>query len=194
MEDKVIIITAPSGAGKTTLVKMLLEKNKQLAFSVSACTREKRVGEIDGRDYYFISPEAFQQKIKEDAFIEYEEVYKDNYYGTLKAEIERLWSEDKIVVFDIDVMGALRIKKKLGEKALSIFINPPSKEVLIARLKNRQTESEDKINMRIAKADKELSYAQQFDYCLLNDDLTLSYSKLEALVHEFIKKGAISIG
>jgi guanylate kinase len=190
MEDKVIIITAPSGAGKTTLVKMLLEKHKNLAFSVSACTREKRPGEIDGKDYYFISPQAFQQKIEEDAFIEYEEVYKDNYYGTLKSEIARLWANNKIVVFDIDVMGALRIKRKLGEKALSIFINPPSKEVLIERLKNRKTESEEKINMRIAKADKELSYSQHFDHCLLNDDLGISFSKLEGLLNDFIKRGS----
>ena len=188
MEDKVIIITAPSGAGKTTLVKLLLEKNKNLAFSVSACTRGRRENEIEGKDYYFIDSATFQNKILEDAFIEYEEVYPGNYYGTLKTEIENLWVNNKIVVFDIDVQGAMRIKRKLKEKALSIFIKPPSKEILIKRLKDRKTETDEMIQRRIDKADKELDYVMRFDYCVVNDSLELAYAELEGIVHKFIDK------
>ena len=191
MEDKVIIITAPSGAGKTTLVKLLLEKNKNLAFSVSACTRGRRENEIDGKDYYFIDSVTFQNKIREDAFIEYEEVYPGNYYGTLKTEIQNLWNNNKIVVFDIDVQGAMRIKRKLKEKALSIFIKPPSKEILIKRLKDRKTETDEMIQRRIDKADKELDYVMSFDFCIVNDSLEVAYNELEGIVHKFINKGTV---
>ncbi len=191
MEDKVIIITAPSGAGKTTLVKLLLEKNENLAFSVSACTRGRRENEIEGKDYYFMNSDTFQNKILEDAFIEYEEVYPGNYYGTLKTEIENLWVNNKIVVFDIDVQGAMRIKRKLKEKALSIFIKPPSKEILIKRLKDRKTETDEMIQRRIDKADKELNYVMSFDYCVVNDSLEVAYAELEGIVHKFIYQGIV---
>ncbi|MBP7478462.1 MAG: guanylate kinase, partial [Chitinophagales bacterium] len=167
--NKVIIITAPSGAGKTTIVRRLIQAYPSLAFSVSAATREQRAQEVNGVDYYFLSQGEFEKKIREDAFLEYEEVYAGNYYGTLKSEVERLWALDKTVVFDIDVKGAINIKKILKENALSIFIMPPNKETLIDRLRGRKTETQEKINMRISKADIELEYADKFDYCVVND-------------------------
>ena len=153
MEGKAVIISAPSGAGKTTIVKHLLGiKDLNLAFSVSACTRPVREGEIDGRDYYFMTVDQFKDKIDEGEFLEWEEVYKNCYYGTLKSEVERIWNMDRHVLFDVDVMGGINLKEKFGDKALAIFIMPPSIEVLRARLEDRGTESAEKIRNRINKA------------------------------------------
>ena len=187
-QGKLIVFSAPSGSGKTTIVKHLLTvSDLNLAFSISATSRYKREGEIDGKDYYFISPKEFHQKITENAFLEYEEVYKDNYYGTLKSEIERIWAEGKHVVFDIDVVGGMNIKKQYPEQTLAIFVNPPSVEELGRRLRFRQTESDEKIEMRLAKAERELSRAPEFDVVLENNDLEIAKQEAENLVSNFIK-------
>ena len=187
-QGKLIVFSAPSGSGKTTIVKHLLTvSDLNLAFSISATSRYKREGEIDGKDYYFISPKEFHQKITENAFLEYEEVYKDNYYGTLKSEIERIWAEGKNVVFDIDVVGGMNIKKQYPEQTLAIFVNPPSVEELGRRLRFRQTESDEKIEMRLAKAERELSRAPEFDVVLENNDLEIAKQEAENLVSNFIK-------
>jgi len=187
-KGKLIVFSAPSGSGKTTIVKHLLTvSDLNLAFSISATSRYKREGEIDGKDYYFISPKEFHQKITENAFLEYEEVYKDNYYGTLKSEIERIWAEGKHVVFDIDVVGGMNIKKQYPEQTLAIFVNPPSVEELERRLRVRQTESDEKIEMRLAKAERELSRAPEFDVVLENNDLEIAKQEAENLVSNFIK-------
>lgn len=186
--NKVIIITAPSGAGKTTIVRRLIQAHPSLAFSVSAATREQRAQEVNGVDYYFLSQSEFENKIRENAFLEYEEVYAGNYYGTLKSEVERLWALNKTVVFDIDVKGALNIKKILKDDALSIFIMPPNKETLMERLNGRKTETQEKINMRIAKADIELEYADKFDYCVVNDQLEVAIKEVEEIIEIFLHK------
>ena len=183
---KCILFSAPSGAGKTTIVRHLLEHNPSLAFSISACSRAPRGLEVDGKDYYFLGVEKFQQKIKEGAFLEWEEVYDDNYYGTLKEEVERIWSLGKTVVFDVDVVGALNIKKQLGERALSIFVQAPSFEELERRLRSRSTESEEKIQMRMAKAKEEMAKAESFDVILENIDLSNACQKAEQLVAQFL--------
>ena len=188
MQGKIIIFSAPSGAGKTTIVKHLLHINPQLSFSISACTRDKRGrNETHGKDYYFITPDEFRKKIDEDAFVEWEEVYRDNFYGTLKSEVERIWALGKNVIFDIDVAGGLRIKKKFPEETLAVFVKPPSIDELKIRLKKRSTESEDKINMRIAKASVELATAPQFDTIIKNYDLDTAKQDAYNLVKEFIK-------
>src|SRR5690554_5969444 len=162
-QGKLIVFSAPSGSGKTTIVKYLLTQPQlHLDFSISATSRYIRDGEINGKDYYFISAEEFQNKIAENAFVEYEEVYKDNFYGTLKTEVERIWSQGKHVIFDIDVVGGLNIKKQYPHQTLAIFVNPPSIDELERRLKFRQTESNEKIAMRLAKAERELSRASEF--------------------------------
>ena len=184
---KCIIFSAPSGAGKTTIVHHLLNANIGLAFSVSACSRNPRPNETDGKDYYFLGLEGFRKLIKEDAFIEWEEVYTDNYYGTLRSEIERIWSEGKTVIFDVDVVGGLNIKRIFGGQALAIFVQPPSYDELEKRLRLRSTESEEKINMRMAKARKELSSASEFDVILINDDLEVACSEAKRMVTEFIQ-------
>ena len=184
---KCILFSAPSGAGKTTIVRHLLEHNPSLAFSISACSRAPRGLEVDGKDYYFLGLEKFQQKIKEGAFLEWEEVYDDNYYGTLKEEVERIWSLGKTVVFDVDVVGALNIKKQLGERALAIFVQAPSYEELERRLRSRSTESEEKIQMRMAKAKDELAKSVEFDVILENNDLSDACQKAEELVAQFLK-------
>jgi guanylate kinase len=184
---KCIIFSAPSGAGKTTIVHHLLNANIGLAFSVSACSRDPRPNETDGKDYYFLGLEGFRKLIKEDAFIEWEEVYTDNYYGTLRSEIERIWSEGKTVIFDVDVVGGLNIKRIFGGQALAIFVQPPSYDELEKRLRLRSTESEEKINMRMAKARKELSSASEFDVILINDDLEVACSEAKRMVTEFIQ-------
>jgi guanylate kinase len=184
---KCIIFSAPSGAGKTTIVHHLLNANIGLAFSVSACSRDPRPNETDGKDYYFLGLEGFRKLIKEDAFIEWEEVYTDNYYGTLRSEIERIWSEGKTVIFDVDVVGGLNIKRIFGGQALAIFVQPPSYDELEKRLRHRSTESEEKINMRMAKARKELSSASEFDVILINDDLEVACSEAKRMVTEFIQ-------
>lgn len=183
---KAIIITAPSGAGKTTLVKKLLESREDLSFSISACTREKRANEIHARDYYFLHPEVFKQKIDEDKFIEWEEVYEGMFYGTLRSELERVWSQDQSVIFDIDVKGAVTLKKQLGDKALSIFIKPPSQEVLEQRLRNRGTENEENFQKRFKKSIEEMAYEDKTDIVIVNDDLETAFQELQEKVHEFL--------
>ncbi len=182
--NKLIVFTAPSGAGKTTIVRYLLEKYDHLAFSISATTRGKRINEEDGKDYYFISEEKFRKLIDEGAFLEWEEVYPGVFYGTLKSEIERLWSKGKDVVFDIDVKGAANIKKAYADCCYVVFVKPPSLEVLIKRLVDRETETEESLNTRIAKLKEELAYAHTFDYCLLNDGLEDAFRQAEQLIED----------
>lgn len=184
---KCILFSAPSGAGKTTIVRYLLDHNSSLAFSISACSRAPRGVEVDGKDYYFLGVDKFQQKIKEGAFLEWEEVYADNYYGTLKEEVERIWALGKTVVFDVDVVGALNIKKQLGNRALAIFVQAPSYEELERRLRSRSTESEEKIQMRMAKAKDELAKSVEFDVILENKELSVACQKAEELVAQFLK-------
>lgn len=185
---KLIVFSAPSGSGKTTIVKYLLsQKELHLDFSISATSREKRGDEVDGKDYYFLTAEAFQQKINENAFVEYEEVYKDNFYGTLKSELERIWNEGKHVIFDIDVIGGLEIKKQFPTKTLAVFVSPPSVEELERRLRFRQTETEEKIQMRLAKAEREIATSNQFDVILKNYDLENAKNDAYQLVSDYLK-------
>jgi len=187
-KGKLFVFSAPSGSGKTTIVRHLLKQERfNLAFSISATSREPRGFEKDGEDYYFISLRDFKDKIKEDAFLEWEEVYRDNFYGTLKTEVERIWAQKKHVIFDIDVAGGLRIKKKFPENTLSVFIKPPSIDELKIRLKKRSTESEDKINMRIAKASVELATAPQFDQIIKNYNLDVALKEAEALMSDYLE-------
>ena len=189
MKGKLIIFSAPSGAGKTTIVKRLLAKHPdKIAFSISASTREPRGGEIDGKDYYFISNDDFLHKIAKQEFIEFEEVYSGTFYGTLRNEIERIWAEGKSVIFDIDVIGGLRLKSKFPEEALAIFVNPPSLTVLKDRLRGRGTDSEEKLQERFAKAEHELSFADKFDVILNNFELDKACDEAESLVLDFLKK------
>jgi len=184
---KVIIFSAPSGSGKTTIAKHLLSKNDNLGFSISASTRDKRGRvEVDGIDYYFLSPEEFKSKIDNHEFIEWEEVYQGNYYGTLKSEIERLWSEGKHVVFDVDVKGGLNLKKYFGDQALAIFVKVPSMEILKDRLGLRDTETEDSISQRLFKARFEITFEDKFDQVLINQDLDQSLTEAQKLVDDFI--------
>ena len=186
---KLIVFSAPSGSGKTTIVRHLLNMEQfQLEFSISATSREARGKEKDGEDYYFISAKEFKNKIKLDEFLEWEEVYIDNFYGTLKTEVERIWAKGKHVIFDIDVAGGLRIKKKFPERTLAVFINPPDINELIIRLKQRGEESPEKIAMRVAKAPTEMATAPQFDTIILNDDLTTALNDAENLVKDFLNK------
>jgi guanylate kinase len=188
-QGKLIVFSAPSGSGKTTIVKHLLTiPELSLAFSISATSRYMREGEVDGKDYYFISAADFQAKINENAFVEYEEVYKDNFYGTLKSEIERIWAEGKHVVFDIDVVGGLNIKSQFPEQTLAIFVSPPSVEELERRLRFRQTETDEKIAMRLAKAEREISRAPEFDVILENHDLDTAKADAYQLVNNFVNK------
>ncbi len=188
-QGKLIIFSAPSGSGKTTLVHHLLQQPElNLAFSVSVASREKRPNEVDGKDYYFISPEEFQQKIIEEAFVEWEEVYKNNYYGTLKSEVKRLLNEGKNVIFDIDVKGGLNIKKQYPDNSLAIFVQPPSITELKHRLETRQTETPEKIKMRIDKADEEMQYAKDFDVIIINDDLEKAKEEAYHTVKSFLEK------
>jgi guanylate kinase len=187
---KLIVFTAPSGAGKTTIVRHLLAKYEDLAFSVSAATRAARSHEIQGKDYYFLSLAEWNQKIAEDDFLEWEEVYTNQYYGTLKSEIARLWAMGKYVVFDIDVKGATNIKKAYGDKAVTIFVKPPSPEILFSRLYNRQTEDEASLKKRIARAAEELTYETTFDEVLLNDDLDTCLQKAEQIIETLMLKNA----
>lgn len=186
--NKAIVITAPSGAGKTTLVKLLLEERNDLAFSISACTRKKRDFEKNGKDYHFLSPDEFKNKLSEDAFIEWEEVYTDMFYGTLKSELDRIWSNNKTVIFDIDVKGAVNIKKQLGDQVLTIFIKPPSKDELYTRLKGRGTETEETIKKRFDRSVIELAFENQFDKVIVNDKLALAFDELNETVEKFLEK------
>jgi guanylate kinase len=187
-KGKLIIFSAPSGAGKTTIVQHLLKKFPKLAFSISATTREQRGDEIDGEDYYFISQESFLHKIAQKEFVEFEEVYSGTFYGTLRAEIERIWADEKHVIFDIDVIGGLHLKKKYGEAALAVFVQPPSLDVLIERLTGRGTDLPEKLAERIKKADKELKYADQFDVILKNYELETACKEAEILITKFIEQ------
>ena len=187
LKGRLVIVTAPSGAGKTTIVKRLLASDLPLSFSVSACTRERRSGEVDGVDYYFIGKEAFEDKIANDAFVEFEEVYEGSFYGTLKSELQRLWKDERIVLFDIDVLGAINLKRQFKEQALTIFIQPPSLDVLVERLTRRNTESEASLKKRIAKAASELTYMDKFDKTVLNDDLERACKEAYDLVVAFLK-------
>lgn len=184
---KLIVFSAPSGSGKTTIVRHLLEQEGlNLEFSISATSREKRGTEEDGKDYYFLSAKEFKNKIKNDEFLEWEEVYRDNFYGTLKTEVERIWKLGKHVIFDIDVSGGLRIKRKFPEETLAVFVKPPSIDELKIRLKKRKTESADKINMRVAKASAELATAPLFDVVIENDNLDNALKEAHELVNEFV--------
>lgn len=189
IKGKLIVFSAPSGSGKTTIVRHLLGIEKlNLDFSISATSRAPRGNEIDGKDYYFLSLHDFKNHIKNGDFLEWEEVYRDNFYGTLKSEVERIWAKGKHVIFDIDVAGGLRIKKKFPEQTLAVFVKPPSVDELKIRLKKRKTEPEDKINMRIAKASVELATAPQFDKIIKNYDLDTALEEAEKLVDEFVNK------
>ena len=188
-KGKLIVFSAPSGSGKTTIVRHLLNQEQfQLEFSISATSREARGNEKDGEDYYFISAKEFKNKIKLDEFLEWEEVYIDNFYGTLKTEVERIWSKGKHVIFDIDVDGGLRIKKKFPKRTLAVFVKPPDINELIIRLKQRGEESPEKIAMRVVKAPTEMATAPQFDTIILNDDLKTALDDAENLVKDFINK------
>jgi len=188
MKGKLIIFSAPSGAGKTTIVKYLLQKGLDLEFSISATSREPRANEINGKDYYFLSTEEFVQKVQNDEFLEWEEVYKGIRYGTLKSEVERIRNNGKNVIFDVDVVGGLNIKKYYGDEALAIFVQPPSVEELRKRLTSRSTETEEKIAMRVAKAEHELSFADLFDVVIINDNLETAFAEAENLVSDFLKR------
>ncbi len=184
--NKLLIFAAPSGSGKTTIVRHLLARYPQLAFSVSAATRPQRAHEQDGVDYYFISKEAFQRHIQHGDFAEWEEVYADNFYGTLRSEIERIWADGKVVIFDIDVQGAMRLKRKYGEQALTIFVKPPSREILVERLRSRGTEDPAALERRIAKAEHELAFENKFDIVLVNDVLEDALRRAESIAETFL--------
>ena len=186
MKEKVIIFSAPSGSGKTTLVKHALEVFPQLAFSVSCTTRSPRGEEVHGQDYYFLTPDEFRSKISEDLFVEFEEVYTDKFYGTLKQEVERIWNAGKVVIFDVDVKGGVALKNYFGEKALSIFIMPPSVEELERRLIGRNTDTPEVIKTRVEKAEEEMAYNNQFDEVIINTVLDDAKVQTEALIQNFI--------
>ena len=185
-EGKCIIFSAPSGAGKTTIVRALLADINYLSFSISACTRAPRGLEKNGEDYYFMSVKEFQTKIAKDEFIEWEEVYTNNYYGTLKSELSRIWDSGQIVVFDVDVLGGIHLKEIFNKNALSIFIKPPNIEVLEERLRKRNTDSEDKIQIRIKKAKEELLRAGEFDCVIENNQLELAIAAAHTQVSKFL--------
>ncbi|MGK0406262.1 MAG: guanylate kinase [Roseivirga sp.] len=186
---KLIIFSAPSGAGKTTLVRHLLEQEElELAFSISASSRMARGEEVNGKDYYFLSDEDFSKRVLKGDFIEWEEVYAGTKYGTLRSEVERIWSEGKTVIFDIDVVGGLNLKSLYGDNALAIFVMPPSEDELGKRLRGRNTDSEDKIRQRLAKARKEIGRSDRFDHILVNRELDLAKKEAESLLKVFLGK------
>jgi guanylate kinase len=186
MNSKLIIFAGPSGAGKTTIVKHVMRKFPELTFSVSATTRNKREGEIDGKDYYFLTPDDFKRKINHNEFLEWEEVYKDSFYGTLKSEVERILAAGRSVVFDVDVMGAMSIKNAFGSRARSFLVKTPSLKILKQRLSSRMTETKETLKTRIAKAEKELSYEGRFDVVIVNDILSYAQEQAERAVEEFL--------
>lgn len=183
---KLIALTAPSGAGKTTIARHLLKTFDVLEFSISATTRDKRAHEVDGRDYYFLDKEEFEQKIKNDEFVEWEEVYEGQFYGTLKSEVERILRGGKYAIFDIDVKGATSIKQVYGDAAIIIFIKPPSPEVLFERLRKRKTESPASLEKRISRARRELTYEDKFDRILMNDDFETALKDAEQLIRKVL--------
>ena len=186
--QKVIIFSAPSGSGKTTLVKHCLEHFNELEFSISCTTRKARGAEVHGIDYHFISPKEFREKISKDAFVEYEEVYTDKYYGTLKSEVDRIWTTEKVVIFDVDVQGGIALKKYFGDQALSIFIMPPSVAALELRLIARGTDDLETIHTRVAKATEEISFKNDFDEIVVNDQLEAAQIEIETLIKNFLKQ------
>lgn len=183
--NKVVIFSAPSGSGKTTLVKYCLELFPELEFSISCTTRKPRGSEQDGLDYHFLTPEAFQEKISNNEFVEYEEVYPGKYYGTLKSEVERIWNHGNIVIFDVDVVGGVRLKTYFGSRALSVFIMPPSIEELERRLVTRATDNSETIKIRMAKAKEELLHKDSFDKVIINNDLHTAKREAESLISQF---------
>ncbi|NNE31812.1 MAG: guanylate kinase [Winogradskyella sp.] len=188
-QGKLIVFSAPSGSGKTTIVRHLLKQQELgLEFSISATSREKRGNEVHGKDYYYLSLKEFKNRIKNDEFLEWEEVYRDNFYGTLKTEIARIWAKGKHVIFDIDVSGGLRIKRKFPEQTLAVFVKPPDLNELVRRLKERGEESEEKISMRVAKAPAELATAPLFDKIVVNSNLDEALESAYTLVAEFLSK------
>ena len=188
-KGKCVVLSAPSGSGKTTLAKKLLQNTSlPLAFSISATSRQPRTNEKDGVDYFFIKPQSFQEQIDQGSFLEHEEVYPGIFYGTLRAEVERLWSEGKHVIFDIDVEGGLQIKKQFPDQTITIFIMPPSLEALKDRLTNRDTESTESLKMRLSKAKNEMKSASKFEHIIHNDDLNQAEQELQALVTQFIER------
>ncbi|MFW5978841.1 MAG: guanylate kinase [Bacteroidia bacterium] len=191
MRGKLIIFSAPSGAGKTSIVKRLLNRDLNLEFSISACSREKRNSEIHGQDYYFLTVEDFKRKIDNDEFVEWEEVYPNHFYGTLKSEVERIRNKGSNLIFDVDVFGGLNLKKLYKEDALAIFVMPPSLQDLEKRLINRSSEEEDKIRLRVAKAEAEIKYASHFDKIISNLDLDEAVNEAEETIREFLNKGKV---
>lgn len=183
---KVVIFSAPSGAGKTTLVRHLLEQGLPLEFSISACSRSPRANEQDGKDYHFLSPTDFKEKIADNAFLEWEEVYEDMFYGTLKSEVERIWANGKQVIFDVDVVGGINIKKHFGEQALAVFVAPPSIADLKIRLDGRGTETAESLQKRLGKAEDELAQQNAFDVVIVNDDLNIACKEVLERVSEFL--------
>ncbi len=188
MGGKAIIVSAPSGAGKTTLVKHLLEAVPALEFSVSACSRPRRENEVNGRDYYFITAEEFRRRIGANEFVEWEEVYPGSYYGTLKPELERIWKENKVPLFDVDVKGGINLKKYFGDSAMALFISAPSIEELENRLRNRKTDDEESIRERVEKASYENTFADRFDKIIMNHDLSEAHREALQEVNRFLGK------
>ena len=184
---KIVVITAPSGAGKSTIVKKLTQQRADLEFSISCTTRAKRDAEVNGKDYYFITVPEFQQRIQSGDFVEYEEVYPGQFYGSLKSEVDRIWSKRKVVIYDIDVKGAESIKKKYGNDAIVIFIAPPDKETLARRLTNRNTESKDSLKKRLKKAEEELSYQSKADKVVVNADFDVAFMNVKNVITNFLK-------
>jgi len=187
MSGKLIIISAPSGAGKTTIVKHILGLDLNLKFSISACSRKPRFNETDGKDYYFISPEQFRVKIENQEFVEWEEVYGGCFYGTLKSEVERIWQTGNHVIFDVDVKGGINIKRQFADNSMALFIHPPSVAELEKRLRNRSTDSEEVIQTRVKKAEYELSFAAEFDKIIVNDVLEVALKETELMIRNFLQ-------
>ncbi len=193
MDNKVLIFSAPSGSGKSTIVNHILSLYPDsMEFSVSATSRPPRGEEKHGREYYFLTPDEFRKAVKEDKFVEFEEVYEGRFYGTLKSECERIWAAGHVIIFDVDVKGGVNLKKYFGDKALSIFIKAPSVEVLRERLIKRGTDSPEAIEERVAKAEEEMTYAPKFDYVLVNDDLNTAYAESEKVVEDFLDDGRLN--
>ena len=193
MSNRVLIFSAPSGSGKSTIVNHILGRYKdQMEFSISATSRAPRGAERDGKEYHFVTPEKFRELIAKDSFVEYEEVYEDHFYGTLKSEVERIWAAGHVIIFDVDVKGGVNLKKYFGEKALSIFIKAPSVETLRQRLVKRGTDSPEAIAERVEKASQEMEYAPQFDYVLINDDLATAFGEVEKVVEDFLDDGRLN--
>lgn len=193
MKNKVLIFSAPSGSGKSTIVNHILGIwNDEIEFSVSATSRAPRGEEQNGREYWFKTPDEFKELIENDMLVEYEEVYKDHFYGTLKSEVERIWAEGRTIIFDVDVKGGVNLKKYFGKDALSVFIQAPSVEELRRRLVNRGTDTPEAIEQRVAKAAEEMEYASKFDYVLVNDELSTAFNEIEKVVEDFMDDGKLN--